>query len=454
MKSVEQKVIKFINHYRLILPGEKILIALSGGPDSVFALYFFNKYKKLFKITIGAAHINHSLRGKNADKDEEFSGRICEELKIDFYSVKVDVKAYCLKHKLSVEEAARELRYFSLQDVLKKYRYNKIVTAHTIDDNAETVLLNLIKGTGISGISGIPIVRENIIRPILAISKEEILKYLKNTGANYRIDQTNKDLHYKRNLIRHKIIPVIKKEINPSLEKTIFNSAQLFRNTGTIVNNYVKPIIKNIVTFTGESLLIDLKLFSSYPAEIFGEILKQAITNNLNFEFEYDDYVKIESLIENRVGKSISLSKSFIAIREREKIVIYKRRKSKVFHPIEIKMGEGKRIEDKNLNLLLTSVDKVKFDKNRLHEFISADDLDNKFIIRRWKAGDKFIPLGLKDYKNISDFLTEQKLSFFDKKEQLLLINRNNIIWVIGLRIDDRYRLNKNTKKVCEIWLK
>ena len=454
MKSTEQKIIKFIGQHQLISPGEKILIALSGGPDSVFALNFFYKFQRLYKVTLGAAHVNHSLRGKEADKDEKFSRKICEELKIDFYSVKVDVHTYAAGNKLSVEEAARELRYSSLNDVLKKYRYDKIVTAHTLDDNAETVLLNLFKGTGLRGISGIPVVRENIIRPFLVVTKEEILEYLNEIGAGYRTDRTNKDIQYKRNLIRHKIIPLIKKEINLSLEKTLFNSSQLFRNAQVILNNYINPVVNEVVAFSGEKLWIDLKLFSMYPKEMLGEILRQAITSNLDFEFEYDDYIKIESLIKNRVGKSVFLSSSLIAVRDREKIVIYKKPKSSAFRPIEVKIGDEKKIEGKILKMFLSGIEKVKFDKNNLHEFISADNLDNKFIVRRWKAGDRFIPLGMKDYKNISDFLTEQKLSYFKKKEQLLLINRNNIVWVVGLRIDDRYRINQNTKKVCEIWLK
>jgi tRNA(Ile)-lysidine synthase len=209
-----------------------------------------------------------------------------------------------------------------------------------------------------------------------------------------------------------------------------------------------------VISISGDSLSIDLKLFSKYPAEVFGEILKQSITLHLNFEFEFNDYEKIQSLINNRVGKSVYLSENLTAVREREKIVIYRKRKSFGYRLIEIKIGEEKKVKDKSLKMALTSNEKVKFDQNKLHEFISADNLDYKFIIRKWKDGDKFIPLGMKDFKNVSDFLTEQKLSFYDKKEQLLLINRNNIVWVIGLRIDDRYRLNKNTKKVCELWLK
>ena len=174
MKDIEQKVIRFIKENEILFSGEKILVALSGGPDSVFLLHFLNKYRKKFKIEIAAAHINHLLRGKDSERDELFCKAICEELSISFYCVRKNIKSYSKKNKISLETAGRKIRYDFFEKVSKKNKYNKIVTAHNADDNAETVLLNLIKGTGIKGIAGIPVRRNNIVRPILALTKKEI----------------------------------------------------------------------------------------------------------------------------------------------------------------------------------------------------------------------------------------------------------------------------------------
>ena len=171
IKNIEHKVIKFIDEKNLIEKKDRILIALSGGPDSVFLLHFLNKFKNKYKIELGALHLNHKLRGKEADKDEEFCRNICSKLKIEYFPVKRNVKAFAVKKKISFEEAGRELRYSVLESTALKNKFNKIATAHNSNDNAETILLNLIKGTGIRGISGIPVKRNNIIRPIINIAK-------------------------------------------------------------------------------------------------------------------------------------------------------------------------------------------------------------------------------------------------------------------------------------------
>ncbi|MDZ7765030.1 MAG: tRNA lysidine(34) synthetase TilS [Melioribacteraceae bacterium] len=207
MKKTEEKVIRFVEKHKLIEQNNKLLIGLSGGPDSVFALYFFNKFSKRFKINLSVVHINHLIRGEDSDKDEDFSKKLCDKLSVEYISENVDVKKIKKKSKKSLEEIAREERYRIYQEQAEKLGADKIVTAHNQDDNTETVLLNLIKGTGIKGLTGIPIKRSNIIRPLLCLSKKEITDYLKSNKINYRIDRTNLENDYDRNFIRNKIIP-------------------------------------------------------------------------------------------------------------------------------------------------------------------------------------------------------------------------------------------------------
>ena len=229
MKKTEQKVLRFIDEKNLIEKDDRILVALSGGPDSVFLLHFLNKYSKKFKISLAAIHINHGLRGKAASSDENFCKILTKKLGVRFYSVKRNVKALAKKLKVSTEEAGRLIRYEEFEKLSAKEGFTKIATAHIADDNAETVLLNLIKGTGLSGISGIPYSRGKIIRPLLVLTKEEIVQYLKFYKIDYRTDLTNLQSEYERNFLRNEIIPLIKKRLNPSLENTLLKSSEVFK---------------------------------------------------------------------------------------------------------------------------------------------------------------------------------------------------------------------------------
>lgn len=225
MKATEQKVLKFIKENDLISSGDKILIGLSGGPDSVFLLHFLNKYKKKFKIEIGVAHINHLLRGKESKKDNLFCEAICHELLIPFYHLSRNIKSYTKKYKTSLEVAGRKIRYEFFEKISSVNDYNKIATAHNSDDNVETVLINLVKGAGVKGIAGIPVRRKNIIRPVLSLTKKEILDYLEVNKFEYRIDKSNLTNEFERNYLRNEVIPLIHKNINPALSKTVLNTS-------------------------------------------------------------------------------------------------------------------------------------------------------------------------------------------------------------------------------------
>ncbi len=229
MKKTEQKVLRFIDEKNLIEKDDRILVALSGGPDSVFLLHFLNKYSKKFKISFAAIHINNRLRGKAASADENFCKELTKKLGVRFYSIKRNVKAFAKKLKVSTEEAGRLIRYEEFESLSAKESFTKIATAHIADDNAETVLLNLIKGTGLNGISGIPYSRGKIIRPLLVLTKEEIVQYLKFYKINYRTDLTNLQSDYERNFLRNEVVPLIKKRLNPSLENTLLKSSEVFQ---------------------------------------------------------------------------------------------------------------------------------------------------------------------------------------------------------------------------------
>jgi tRNA(Ile)-lysidine synthase len=454
MKRIEQKVLKFIDEKDLVEKNDKILVALSGGPDSVFLLHFLLKFRKRYAIEVGAVHINHMIRGKSANEDEEFCRKLSINLNIEFLSVQKDVKSFAELHKFSIEEAGRVIRYKEFDKALKHIGFKKIATAHNCSDNAETVLLNLIKGTGIKGISGIPSKRGNIIRPILSLKKEEILEYLNNYGISFRIDESNLQTDYERNFLRKEIIPLIKKKLNPDFENAVFHSSEIFSGLSVLLNSQIREKLKETVKITDEGLKINVSDIDKVDDELKNYLIKRAIEEHFKTRLTFRDIKNIKSLFEKKSGKSISLSDNLTVARERQFVIVSYTDKNEPFKPLSLFEGDAVKINDKTLFILPVVETPKKFSGDKLREYISADKISGNFCLRRWKVGDKFSPLGLKGTKKISDFLNEQKISSSKKKEQLILTNKGQIVWVLGLRLDERFKITNYTKKVVELCLK
>lgn len=452
MKKIEQKVIEFVSHYKLINESDRLLISFSGGPDSVFVLHFLYKFRRKYNIELTAVHFNHGLRGKESDADEKFSNEFCEKYNIPIVTRKIDVKEFSNKNKMSVEEAARVLRYNFLESIRVELKYDKIVTAHNQSDNTETILLNICSGTGVTGFAGIPIQRGNIIRPLLGLTKKEIVDYLDNSGIKYRIDSSNLKSEFKRNFLRNKIIPLLKENINPSLDGSVFRSSKILESFLPTVKKQFEKKSNGLLTYSNGSLLIADKLFEITEEGILGDILKRNFKEYLNYEFEFDDLRKIFRLSGYQKGKSVQLRKGLIALKEKDHVLVEKLKTTNEQISAKVRLNSNVVLLGKQVGIEETELSKVILKRNKNVEFVNADKLSEIFILRKWNNGDKFIPLGMKNFKKVSDFLTDEKISSTSKKNQLVLINRNNIVWVVGLRIDDRYKINSKTKKIYKLW--
>jgi len=453
MKKTEEKILKFIDEKKLIQKGDKILLGLSGGPDSVFLFHFLQKFGKRFKIELGAVHINHKLRGEDADKDELFCKRLCDKYYVPFFSVRKNVKALSARKKISLEEAGREVRYDVFEKTAEKEGYTIIATAHNCSDNAETVLLNLIKGTGIKGLAGIPAKRGNIIRPVLSVNKKEILQYLESKKLSYRTDSSNLDSDFERNFIRNELSPQIKAKLNPLFEEKLFNTAEIVRNILCMLEKIVSGAIENSVKFQKDNIKISVQGLRNFDESFYADIFKNAIENSLKISLKYKSLNELVNLVKQQTGSQILLPGGYIAVKERNEIIVCKINKEKPFNEIKLIIGETVKVNSRRLSVRVRNNYLISAE-NKDREYISADNLDEKFLIRRWKNGDRFHPLGLVGTKKVSDFLNEQKISFIGKKNQLVLTNRNKIVWVIGIRLDDRFKITKSTRRVVELCLK
>ncbi len=449
IKKIEEKVINFIKEQKLVNEGDNLLIALSGGPDSVFALSFFLKYSRKYKCRLHAVHFDHHLRGKESDRDREFVISICDKLKIPLTIIDLDVKEQAKKNKLSVEEAARNLRYEELSRLSKELSA-KIVTAHNKDDNTETVLLNLISGTGLKGISGIPVKRDNIIRPLLALTKEEILSYLNDRNIDFKIDSTNIQNEFRRNFIRNKIIPLFK-EINPSADDAVFRTSKTIEKYFDYLEKEINKVINSFFIVKQNKLSIKSTAFKKVEDVLLNDAIRKAVREKWKIELEYSDFKLLENL--NQTGKMIELKKQLIAVRQRGYITFLKREKVR---DCSIELMPGKSVKIFGHTVGIASVDKTKvsYQKSRKVEYISGDNLSENFVVRKWKPGDKFVPLGMKQPKKISDFLTDSRVAPLERNNQLVITNGNYIIWVVGLRIDERFKITTNTRKVFKLWMK
>jgi tRNA(Ile)-lysidine synthase len=453
MKVIEQKVLRFIKENNLILSGDKTLIALSGGPDSIFLLHFLNKFRKKFKIEIGAAHINHLLRGKDSERDKVFCKAVCNELAVPLYILHKDVKSYAKKNKLSLEAAGRKIRYEFFERISKSNKYIKIATAHNADDNAETVLLNLIKGTGPKGIAGIPVWRDNIIRPILSLSKNEILDYLNANKFEFRIDESNQSSEFERNFLRNDVIPLIRQKLNPALSSTILNSSINFQKLNMMINKMTNELKSGCVVKSKKYVSIPINLFNEAEEIILLQMIKNIVDENFLVQTASNDLKKIRNLAVKQSGRSEELTEGLLALRERKHIIIKKKSLLKKEDQFEILIGETKSIGGIKLSIRQIGREKANPSADPTIEFIDAEKVRDKFVVRIWMNGDKFSPIGLRGTKKISDYLNDIKIDSSEKKNQLVLINHGKIVWVIGKRLDDHYKITKKTKKVLELCL-
>jgi tRNA(Ile)-lysidine synthase len=454
-KTTEQNVLKFINDNHLIEKGDKIFVAFSGGADSVFLISFLLKYKKRFGIDLYAFHLNHKLRGKSSDLDEKFCKDFCSERKIKFISVAKDVKSYAMKNKISIEEAGHNIRYSEFKKAAEKNKCNKIATAHNLSDNIETILLNFFKGTGLKGMIGIPVRRGNIIRPILSLNSEEIRKYLKENKIPFRVDESNLSSDYERNFLRIKIIPKLKERLSPRLEEKISNTSKIINGINSFVEKQIEPIRKKAVIIEREKLKLNSKEISKLDKVLLSIFLKDVIENNFDIELTLDNIYSLIDLISSQTGKEIHLKENIAALKERNEIIIGQKSGAEMENfVVKIKTGETVYVDEKKISIKQVNRKNVKLTSDKLIEFIPGDSVANEFQIRRWKNGDRFYPIGMKGSKKISDFLADIKIPSYKKKEQLVLTNSGKIVWIIGQRLDERFKVTPDSKRFLKISFK
>ena len=419
------------------LKDKKLLLAVSGGVDSMVLLDLF--YKLRFDICI--VHCNFQLRGKESDADELLVREICQEGYIPYFIESFDTLEFAKENKLSIQLAARKLRYDWFQEIIS-LGFDYVLTAHHLDDNVETFLINFTRGTGLEGLTGIPAQNGNIIRPLLPFSREEIENYALENKIQWREDSSNASDKYFRNKLRHNIVPTLK-ELNTGFLDSFQNTLHHLHQAESLVNDASKLVYEKVVEVKENQLEIHLKSlleFQNYKAYLY-QWLK---------EYGFSAWNDIYDLVEAQSGKQV-FSESHFLLKDREKLILSERNEinksevfiiesldSKVNIPLKLRFCKAVNIFETDSNCIFVDESKIKF----------------PLTIRKWQEGDYFYPSGMNGKKKLSKYFKDEKYSLLDKENQWLLCSEDQIIWVIGKRADNRYIANETTQNSIKIELK
>ncbi|MDU4749726.1 tRNA lysidine(34) synthetase TilS [Clostridium butyricum] len=455
-----KKVMSYIKDNNLIKSGDKVLVALSGGPDSVCLLNILYNLKAELNIEIGAAHLNHLLRDKDAFEDEEYVKTLCKSLDIPCFVKRVDINKYSKDKKMSSEMAGRDARYNFFDDIVKDEGYTKIATAHNANDQAETILFRLMRGSGIEGLCGIKVRRDKIIRPILCLSRKEVEEYIEINNLKPRIDKTNFEKIYNRNKIRLDIIPYIKENFNEDIIQTLNRMSVLLQKDNEFIENSARSFYEKHCIEQSDYFIIKKEMFDNKEA-VVTRVIRYALTNfsKTHYDFEMKHIYEICNLAKNNSGKAIDLPNKIYAeniygdiyIKERININNIDVKQEIVVNKNEI---NGKKIffNDENIKFsVLKNDSNLDLNQNNFIKYFDFDKINDSISLRKRKNGDKIIPLGMKGSKKIKDLFIDMKVPKEERDCIPLLCFDENISWIVGIRVSEEYKITNKTKNILRV---
>ncbi len=429
----ELAVTNFLQNFDL-LPEAHYLVAVSGGIDSMVLCDLLIQTHLKFAI----AHCNFQLRGKDSDADEFFVKNYCSENQIPFYTKRFDVEKFKESGNFSTQMAARELRYTWFSEILLEHSFDYLLTAHHLNDSLETFFINLLRGSGINGLTGIKTGNSKILRPLLPYSKSQILRYANENKLKWREDSSNVEMDYKRNKIRHQIIPILE-EIQPQFLANFSNSIRFLKEDNQLISNHIEHIKNELFTKKEDCMAVSI-------AELEKLIPFETYLFYLFSEFGFQHPQEIQKLMQSENGEINS--KTHRLIKNRMELFVVNKSFEKYETEIELNQEE---ILEKPLYLKLLKSETRDFTAN---ESLDAAKIKFPLRLRKMKTGDVFFPFGMTGSKKLSKFFKDEKYSKLEKENTWLLVdNEDRIVYVIGKRIDDRFKITTHTHKYLNIFL-
>lgn len=431
----------FVNEQRLFSKNDRILLALSGGVDSVVLAELLLE----LGYTFSAAHCNFHLRAEESNRDADFVIKWAESHGVELFIQDFDTYGYMQEKGISLEMAARELRYSWFENIMQENQFDYLLTAHHADDSAETFFINLLRGTGIAGLHGILPKNGSIVRPLLFATRKSILDYAESRNIQFVEDSTNSETKFLRNKIRHRVIPVLK-EISPDFDSIIRKNIERLRDTETIFRSAIEKVKDEIIIREKENIKISIaELQRLHPIGIYlYEILS-------DYGFNESVVNNVSMVLDAESGKRF-YSKTHCLLKDREYLLIYPIDKDEKETNYSIDVEITSIIEPFKAKIeVLKELNFISVPKKANVAMLDMDLLNFPLELRHWKQGDSFVPFGMKKKKKLSDFFTANKYSLLDKERQWLLCSGNEIVWVVGKRIDDRFKISNSTKSVLKI---
>ncbi len=418
------------------LENSKLIIACSGGLDSVVLTHLLHK----LKYNIAMAHCNFSLRGKESDEDAIFTENLAETLGVPFYAETFDTKTFAKDHKLSTQMAARELRYQWFEEVAQSFKYDYILTAHHADDDLETFFINLSRGTGLKGLTGIPEQNKKIVRPLLTFSRGDILKFAKAQNCYWREDSSNKKTDYLRNKIRLEVLPQFK-EVSEKVLENFQKTQNHLTASQALIEDYMALVYNLVISETESGYSLNIAKISELPNT-------DALLYELLHPFGFTAWDDIFKLLEAQSGKEV-FSGTHRLLKDREFLLLTE---IKTEQYADFKISEG--ISEIKNPLHLTFETDTPFEVTNAHTvFVAKELLEFPLTLRKWEAGDYFYPFGMKGKKKVSKFFKDEKVSLVAKEKAWVLCSKNSIVWVVGYRLDDRFKRTPQTEDLLKISL-
>lgn len=457
---MSEKVLNFIKENSMFNKGDKVIVAFSGGPDSTCLLYILNELREELGITLVGAHINHCLRGVESDKDEAYAKEVCASLGIEFYSISVDIHRISKEKSISCEVAGREARYEFFKELLVKLNASKVALAHNANDQAETILMRIMRGTGIEGMIGIKPVRDKIyVRPILHLSRKEIEMYCHVNGISPRIDKSNSENIFARNKVRLELIPYIEKNFNEDIINTLNRLSDIVKIDSDLLEDISQEKFKKYCAISNKKVIINKNAFEEHGA-ILSRIIRCALlsVNNNLYNFEKIHISSITELQKHHTGKSIMLPQNIIVENCYGNMHIYIGAKSSKINKNQYSLNiNGKTIiKDLDKVAIIDVIQRSQVVESKDSEYIKYFDFDEilgPVTLRYRKEGDTFAPLGMKGSKKIKDLFMDLKIPKDKRDEIPLICFGNDIGWVVGYRISEKYKISKDTKNILKIRL-
>jgi tRNA(Ile)-lysidine synthase len=464
----KQKLLKAIQDYRMLSKDDRLLVGVSGGPDSVALLYLLMELRDIYNLQLYIVHLNHMLRGNESDEDAEYVRRLAKKLKLPVFIEKRDVGKFAKANKLSLEEAARIQRYEFYEQIADKLNIGKIVLGHTADDNAETVLMRLLRGAGEQGLIGIYPVRRigdlEIIRPLLNIYRREIEDFLKEKKISARTDSSNADNKFLRNKVRLELIPLLEKNYNQNIKQMLINTADILREENECLEEITEKFYRQAHPPVGDgharpAIHLSIKKITDFPLAIQRRVIRYGIkelTGTLR-QITYQHCNEVLKLLKSNLAYGrIDLPNGLVVERLRRELVVRRGKEQNIrsiIYPVKI---PGETLVPEFGVKLRCTVSKrktnLKFStQNPYQESFDYDKVKEPVFIRTRKDGDTFQPLGMKGKKKIKDFLIDQKISQPEKNRIPLLTDKSDIIWVVGLRISEKFKVTEKTKQVLNV---